>query len=274
MNVRAIDLPETLMEMYRAASSYKVISNTGKVVSATVFTSRVESLPPTERLESQQNPTIHQQATQATQSTQKVPRQPRPPKPTKTRGSKPPNPCKHCGGDHWNNECPTLESSTGEAHEDNHVQGRVNLSFSRAIIDVCGVVLKTSPECVNESPLVLNCIGLDTMANVSTFANGDLLRDITVARTALSAEGINKDGEPLKCVHEGLLEPLGMTVWYSPNSSANILGFDDVTKLCDVVYDQLANTFTVSHRVSGFTMTFKAANDGSSERGLYYMVAL
>jgi len=254
------NMPATLSAMYQLASTYKVVSSTGQIMSATVFRA-------------------HGQTSPSKQEKDKKPKDS-----VKNAESKPPRPCKHCGGDHWNNQCPSkatvpdsqpkteLATSSTQPAAGTTItttNGIVRLTFTRSTVDCRGLVLRTSDidRPIDDS---INCVvSMDTQANVSLFNNKELLNNLRPSKT-LSAEGIDKRGEPLICNMIGDFEPLGVSAYYSPDASANVLCFHDIRDQCLIEWDQTANTLTASNHNSGLSLVFSSSNDPTDpEHKLY-----
>jgi hypothetical protein len=139
-------MPATLAEMYRYAATYKVVSTSGQVVSATVFvtTNKGQS----SQQQSKKSAALANSATPNSESADSSPPRNR-------------YPCKYCGGDHWNRKCPTKNTQAANGNQEAapapvanapNVKGTVRLTFSRVNVDVRGVVLKTNMISENEVP--------------------------------------------------------------------------------------------------------------------------
>ena len=110
-----------------------------------------------------------------------------------------------------------------------------------------------------------NWILLDCQSTCDIFCNRHLLKDVHT---------IPDDVRPLFCRSNGGLQisdqrgtipGFGTTVWYNPNSLANILSLASVRKVCRVTMDTNIENAIFVHKKDGTIMKFSA-----SSKGLYY----
>jgi hypothetical protein len=129
------------------------------------------------------------------------------------------------------------------------------------------VVLRTTPPVDETVPSCL--VEIDTLAAISLFKNAELLTNVRSAPTPTQVSGIHSEGEKLYCDLIGDFEPLGITAYYNPHASANVVCFFDACKECRVEWDQPMMTLTTHHNESGATIVFTAADNDTSERKLF-----
>jgi hypothetical protein len=249
-NNRGVEqFPTTLTAMYRIAAQFKVVTDTGGVMNATAYVITTKKKAKSTRRETA--PADKKPYPDADSSASK----PKPKKPKqRTR------PCKHCGGEHWDNECDRKESAVASSNSNNSYKKKTFLTFARGSISAAtGTILSSrliedeSEQGVVTSTMVL----LDSQANISLYHNPDLLTNIRDAPAVRSVEGINSDGPDLIVNKIGYSEHFEMEVYYHPAARANVLSLSDVDDLCDVNFSN--RTFTVI-TPSGTRHEFKRFN--------------
>ncbi len=238
-------MSQSLAVMYNLASTYKIVSSTGQIVSATVFKTQVGS--------------------------KEQPKQPQQSK-NRDQSSQPPSPCKHCGGNHWNSQCPNKPSKASQA-SDTAGHGIARLTFSRTTLGCNGVVLHThlidDDKVIDVIDSLDYTVSIDTSANISCFNNERMLTNLRQSAPFV-AEGINRRGDALTCCHVGEFGPLKKTVFYSPEAAGNILCFYDVAEDCDVYWDKASHTITATHPEINIPIPFQASNNSfDSIRKIY-----
>ena len=236
--------PETLTDMYQLANDHKVLSSQGLIIDATVYTT-------TEKKNKGKNnkgkagdkgtATSRPTASDATTN-------------SPAKAKTPSRPCKHCGGAHWNSDCPTLKA---QAAADPKTlapapgEQASSVHYSRATIKANGIVLTS--RAVHDS-----FVQLDNQANVSIFRDEHLLDNVRTGPVTMSVAGINDDTPSLTTETVGDFKDLG-TVFYHPQAAGNILSFSDMSKTNATAYDQSSNTFVLS-TPTGSTYTFVQRN--------------
>jgi hypothetical protein len=227
--------PATLQAMYQLASEFKILSQTGKIVDAAIYT--VNSTP-----DKRGKPKLPKPAPVQKPKLDQSSKPAGDPKPKRSA----PNPCKFCGGDHWNKDCPVkptappAEPPPAAAISPATTANRL-VHFTRATISAVGIVLKT--HVVDDSSSV-DTIRLDNQADVSIFRDAHLLTDIRPAPAALEIRGIISGGQPLTSTQVGTFRDL-CTVFYHADASANIISMADVDSTCSIEYCQDEKRFTL-----------------------------
>jgi hypothetical protein len=230
--------------MYQLANDHKVLSSQGLIIDATVYTT-------TEKKNKGKNnkgkagdkgtATSRPTASDATTN-------------SPAKAKTPSRPCKHCGGAHWNSDCPTLKA---QAAADPKTlapapgEQASSVHYSRATIKANGIVLTS--RAVHDS-----FVQLDNQANVSIFRDEHLLDNVRTGPVTMSVAGINDDTPSLTTETVGDFKDLG-TVFYHPQAAGNILSFSDMSKTNATAYDQSSNTFVLS-TPTGSTYTFVQRN--------------
>jgi hypothetical protein len=246
------DMPATLGEMYTKASAYRVVTSSGHIVASTVYHTQATS--------AKQQPFPNTPKDISGSSTPVTPKHKQ--KVQKNKGG-PPSPCKHCGGNHWNSQCPNPPTADATAEPPKPAKGTVNLTITRNTLNGSGVVLRTHTiaEDLATADDVDDVLSIDTQANVSVFHNSDLLYNLRRAPMPMIIGGIDAKGETLTATKIGDFEPLGVTAYYHPHASANVICFYDLTRVCTVDYNQENNLYTVRHPHSAVDYIFTPAAD-------------
>ena len=146
-------VPDTLAKMYTQVSGFKVVSTAGQIVQGSAYITTTKS--------------TNKSSTHTEKEKEPITTTQSPPK-TKTVKS-PPTPCIHCGGDHWNSQCPNKESKQKTQPAATAANGVVRLSFSRTTLGATGVVLHSHKVEDEEQQHVDSVISIDTQANISIF---------------------------------------------------------------------------------------------------------
>lgn len=164
----------------------------------------------------------------------------------KKSSRKPPSPCKHCGGDHWNNECTNNQSG----------HATVNITLSEETLDEAGIIQLCSSNgtCDGGQCVIL----LDTEATANVFKDSSLLTNIHRNKTGITVDGIS--GEGFNTNLSGTFGDFGQ-VWISDKSIANILSFSTCVKRGgEITYDSSADTFTAI--MGNDELSFKQLKNG------------
>ena len=271
-------IPTTLSAMYQLVSTYKVVSSTGQIVTATAYKTAATT---------QRSPSTSNEST--------------PPKSPSSKGKKTPpsslsRPCKHCGGDHWDRECPqpksepkntdisvgpTKDTSVGPTKATTRIpfqsaNGTVNLTFTPNTLDATGIVLHTHT-IEDNAPLETDQVFcMDTQANVSLVNNKDQLSNMRTAPIPMNISGIDSGSKALVSTLIGDFTPLGITAYFQPQAAANVLSgcFYDLNSVCAVVFDSTANQYSVTNPNIGTEFVFIAVSDPSDPSQSYISVAL
>jgi hypothetical protein len=165
---------------------------------------------------------------------------------TKKNSRKPPSPCKHCGGNHWNNEC--SHNQPGHA--------TVNITLSEETFDEAGIIQLCSSNgaCDGGQFVIL----LDTEATANVFKDPSLLTNIHKSKTGITVDGIS--GEGFNTNLSGTFGDFGQ-VWISDKSIANILSFSTCVKRGgEITYDSSQDTFTAI--MGNDELSFKQLKNG------------
>ena len=244
--------PRTLLQMFEIASNYKVLTTQGSVIDATAYVTNKKS---------KSNSKKSSQPTSAPRSDESVDEVDEDHK-TEVKqwksSNKPPSPCKTCGGDHWNSECPNKKTKVSSTVK----RDTVNMAFRRTTVDVRGVVLASRLVDTDdlgtpaETSQGSTAIHLDSQANLSIFNNHNILTNVRPADQHVHVGGINSEGDSLIVKSLGDSPEFGISVFYHPSAQANILSFADAKRHCTVTYDNDNDEFLVT-TTSGDTYSFK-----------------
>ena len=243
------NIPKTVARMHAAAEAYKVVVHNKIVETNTVFHIKATT----------------QQSSQSPQDNGQKKKK----KGNKTHrggsGSSPPDPCKYCGGDHWNSACqqkPAAAAAPASAPLPAPApEAPKPIHFFRATTSAVGEILAMR-SMDSEDQTGPTKIHLDSQASISLFKDSHLLENIRRAASPKTITGINSDGEPLHATQVGDFMDLA-TVYIHPKAAANILSFSDVKERAEITFDQDHNEFRV---VSEGNNTYHFSGDSS---GLY-----
>jgi len=141
-----------------------------------------------------------------------------------------------------------------------HYAGNCNEPNSKGTTLVYHGVVMTQTDKGKYRPINKEWILLDTQSTVSVFNNKQYVTNIRESKEVLRAitNGGHQDSYQV-----GEFPNLG-TVWYNPNSIANILSMKEVRKVCRVTMDTSIEPTLCVHRLDGTTMKFE-----EQESGLY-----
>jgi len=141
-----------------------------------------------------------------------------------------------------------------------HYAGNCNEPNSKGTTLVYHGVVMTQTDKGKYRPINKEWILLDTQSTVSVFNNKQYVTNIRESKEILRAitNGGHQDSYQV-----GEFPNLG-TVWYNPNSIANILSMKEVRKVCRVTMDTSIEPTLCVHRLDGTIMKFE-----EQESGLY-----
>ena len=96
---------------------------------------------------------------------------------------------------------------------------------------------------------------LDTQASIHIVCNAELLTSLQPATTPIYVQGIT--GDRIRVDQQGILFDLGVSSYYSPSTSANILSYSMLKTTHHCTYDTTNDSFQAIPIMMGPTLTFK-----------------
>ncbi len=161
----------------------------------------------------------------------------------------PPNPCRHCGGPHWNRECPKRPRPAGNTSHPTQISVPAMLSFDS---------LNGEITLISNQSLKIHEIAPDTVSSVNIVRDSGFAKNIRDAKKPIRLLGI---GGVTICDKVCDFHPFG-EAYYLPDGPGNILSLG---LLKDIGFtwtkDTLTDHLKISNQDGSFTMFFTKASD-------------
>jgi hypothetical protein len=273
-------LPATVTEAFQAASTFRSVSVSNDISTATAFfvnNKTKKAVAGGIKAEKKKSaPTSKDLARSASKDTGKYQ------KSDSTAISKPKatpsRPCKFCQESHWDSECPLILSAKKDFEGSKISSKSVHIIFSKACLNSNGSIIKTvsigNPlfiECLNseriyntsaEENLSYGSILLDNQASASVFRDVGLLSNIRLCDEPCAISGISSDPDA-NFIATKIGDFKGFSNIYAcPEASANIISFSQTKNYCNNSYNPISDQFS-SQTPDGIKYIF------NNQQGLY-----
>ena len=169
----------------------------------------------------------------------------------------PPNPCRHCGGPHWNRECPQRPRPSSNSGNPTQISIPAMLSFDKSSGEIT---------LISDQNLDTHEVAADTVSSVNIVRDIGFAKNIRDAPSPIRLLGV---GGSTICDKICDFHPFG-EAYYLPDGPGNILSLgllDDVGLTW--AKDSLTNHIKVTNHDGSFTMFFSK----SSDRNIYVTYA-